>query len=148
MSNRKKKRYLRKTHPSSSSNFPFDQNRTIGPDDLYDEPILVDKDATTASNLVDDVDPIHYSSTTAGLTDKYFLSGKYDIPIWRLVFLLLAVAFIWIFIQDNNSGAFKQGDFWAIIWTIQKCVILFFFIFLLLLFHSFTNYLCKRIRKN
>ena len=141
----KQKKEQLKEYKSASTQFPLIPNITLGPDSFDEETSSDSPDATSANNLEDDKNEIEYPATTAGLTEKYLLSGRYDVPIWRIAFILLAAASMFIFIQDNNSGAFRRGDWWAIIWTIQKCLILSGFIFFLLIMHSISNWFRKII---
>jgi hypothetical protein len=143
--NRKQKKEQLKAFKSASTQFPLNPNITLGPESFDEETSSDSPDATSATNLDDDNSEIKYPATTAGLTEKYLLSGKYDVPIWRIAFILLAAASMFIFIQDNDSGALMRGDWWAIIWTIQKCLILSGFIFFLLIMHSISNWVRKMI---
>ena len=51
---------------------------------------------------------------------------------------------MWLFIQDNGAGAFKQGDWWSLVWTLQKCLVLSGFVSLLLIWHSLSNFIRKK----
>ena len=147
MRKQEKRRQDQQNSLLASTKLAFDVDKTVGPEGSDDETSAESKDSTSTTNLVDSGNPDDFSHTTASLTEKYLLSGKYDVPIWRMAFLLLAVASMYLFIQDNSSGTLGRGDWWAIIWTIQKCMILSGFIFFLLLLHSFTNWIRKKIRK-
>jgi len=146
MSKRKKRNRSPSDHTTTYSGFTINQNKTMGPDASYEETVADYRDSTTSSNLGEE-EPENYSRTTAGLTEKYLLSGKYDVPIWRVAFVLLAAASMWVFIQDNSAGSFKPGDWWSLVWSIQKCAMLWAFIVLVLLFHSMTNWIRKRMKK-
>jgi len=147
MSKHKKKNQEFKSFKPASTQFPLNLNKTLGPESSEEETTAEAQDATSATNLEEEKSETEYPATTAGLTEKYLLSGRHDVPIWRIAFILLAAASMFIFIQDNNSGAFARGDWWAIIWTIQKCLILSGFIFFLLILHSISNWVRKKINK-
>jgi len=144
--NKKRKKQLKSVIPASTQ-FPLDSNKTLGPESSDEETTADSQDSTSASNLEEDKDKVVYPATTASLAEKYLLSGKHNVPIWRIAFILLAAASMWIFIQDNSSGAFARGDWWALVWTIQKCLILSGFIFFLLMLHSISNWVRKKLNK-
>jgi hypothetical protein len=148
MSKRKKKQLRAPSAATAYSGFTINENRTLGPEASYEETTSLNPDATSSSNLADEEESPEVSHTSASLAEKYLLSGKYDVPIWRIAFLLLAATSMWIFIKDNDGGAFRQqGDWWAIIWTAQKCLSISGFVFLLLVLHSFTNWVRKKLRR-
>ena len=148
MSKRKKKRIPSPSDATAYSGFTINSNKTLGPDSSYDETSSFNPDETSASNIADEEEFPESPHTSAGLAEKYLLSGKYDVPIWRIAFLLLAATSMWIFICDNNAGAFKHpGDWWAIIWTVQKCLAISSLVILLLILHSISNWTRKKLKR-
>ncbi len=122
MGKRKKNKPTELARPPASSEQSIHPNATLGPDvskELGME-ARYSADATSAHNLEEKEAEKDYAESYPALLDKHLLSGKRHLPAAQIVFILWAVVTGWMFIQDNSSGAFKQNDWSAILWTIQK----------------------------
>jgi hypothetical protein len=135
MGKRKKRKAQDLVRPPASSEETIHANATLGPE-ASEEPSTLARyfpDATSNSNLAEEEAEESYAGSYAALLDKHLFSGKRQLPVSQIAFILLALAIGWIFIQDNSSGTFKLNDWSAIFWTIQKCLVLagvFFVLFL------------------
>lgn len=112
--------------PPASSSLIIHPNATLGPD-ASDEPSTSARyfsDGTSSANLGQEEHEESYAVSYPELLDKHLFSGKRQLPVSQIAFILLALAIGWIFIQDNSSGTFKQDDWSAIWWTIKKCLAL------------------------
>ena len=82
MGKRKRKEIRSASTVTDYSEFTINQNKTLGPEASLEATTSQYSDATGASNLADEEEPVEYAPSTAGLAEKYLLSGNFDVPIW------------------------------------------------------------------
>lgn len=148
MGKKRKRKNQDLTRSPASSEGMIHADATLGPE-ASEEPSTVARyfaDATSTSNPAENDAEETYAGSYAALLDKHLFSGKRQLPVSQIAFILLAVAIGWIFIQDNSSGAFKLDDWSAIFWTIQKCIALAAVFFVLFLAQFVLNKFLSWIR--
>jgi hypothetical protein len=148
MSKRKRNLGQEYTRPPASSSLSIHPNATLGPETPDEPPTSAAyfRDATSSANYGEEEREANYAESYAALLDKHLFSGKRQLPVSQIAFILLALAIGWIFIQDNSSGVFKQNDWSAIWWTIKKCLALALVFFVLFLSQFIFNKILSWIR--
>lgn len=149
MGKKKKRKAQEILRPPASSEETIHANATLGPE-ASEEPSTVARyfpDATTSSDLSEEEPDESFAGSYAALLDKHLFSGKRQLPVSQIAFILLALAIGWIFIQDNSSGFFKLDDWSAIIWTIKKCLVLAAVFFVLFLAQFVLNKILNWFKK-
>ncbi len=132
----------------TSSQLSIRTNETMTPERADDVPTgaLYLIDSTSASEIIDEEGMQRLADSPSALVDKYLLSGKYNVPILKISFLILLLASAGIFIQDNGNGTLKVGNWDLIFWTIAKIIVLAFLFFLFLLLYYGIDLLSKSPR--
>jgi|GEM_PF-3308508 len=141
MGKRKKNRAQVTVHLPASSESILHTEATVGAE-TFDEPITAARyfnDATSATNIEEEETKESYAGSYAALIDKHLFSGKRQLPVSQIAFILLAIAIGWIFIQDNSKGLFDQNNWSAIFWTFKKCLVLACVFFILFLIQFILN---------
>ena len=124
MGKRKKHNVQLNVPTSASSELDTNPDSTIVPG--VDPPTGTTSynDATSIDDLPNESITQPYAGTYATLLDKYLLSNKGSLPIIQIALIIIVIACGWIFVQDNGSGSFRQGDWSAILWYLEKCAAL------------------------
>lgn len=150
MVGKKKRKHLLDSRDSieQTTNLPqISPNATLGPNASFDAGTSVAWKRENSTNIPaigeqDEEKKGAYAESISAFADKYI---QKLIPPESLVPLLFVVCIGWIFIQDNNAGNLK--DWVSIWWTIQKCIAILAFLFIMFIVAKHVINLLNKIRK-
>jgi len=80
------------------------------------------EDSTSTQSFVSDIGAkVELAQSFWGALDKYYLSGKEEVPVLKIMFLLSAILTFWMFYQDIGSSSTPTN--WSIVrWFLIKVV--------------------------